>query len=515
MTDPSSPGGNRPDKRMQTRMLGLMDACTLINSSLELDDVLESILGLAVAITEATASSIFLRDKETGDLMFQAQVGGGNPEALKELKVPLEGSIAGWVATHGEPVRLDDATQDDRFFARADALSQFQTRSMLAVPLKTRQDVVGVVQVLNKRGDRAFDSDDELLLTAMANEAGAAIETRRAYERLSHEKATIETIVDRIPDGILVTDRDGRPRTLNAAAREIFGIATGEFSSESLEVFLRGLKDVNSEASQELVLLKPQGRVFSCRISPVRTEDGEVQSIVTAIRDVTSARKWQRRRDEFFAVGVHALVYPMERAMKLVQSGDSDAAASTLVQLSEVVTELVRFSEMESGPIRLLRREEPLVDILRGATEGGLPRGAGGKQGEIDWHAPGPELLAYVDVSQIQQALSLLLDSAAFLLDDRCALEIRSGANEERQIVTTLSGTSHRPEAREAATWLDAQARVEHFLENPGATSELGPAFARHIIESHGGSLQYSHSGDRFCFEMVLPPCPDSGEGSS
>jgi diguanylate cyclase (GGDEF)-like protein len=89
--------------------------------------------------------------------------------------------VAGWVAEKGEPVIVHDASSDPRFFDGVDKISNFVTRNIVCVPLRTKDRILGSIEVINKNSG-SFDSDDMLILTALANQVAVAIENARLYE---------------------------------------------------------------------------------------------------------------------------------------------------------------------------------------------------------------------------------------------------------------------------------------------------------------------------------------------
>jgi signal transduction histidine kinase len=163
----------------------------ILTSTLELEPLLQTITQAATELTDTEASSIMLVDKNTGELRFEA-VSGSKREEVKRITVPLEDSIAGWIAREGKPLIISDAQQDPRFYTQVDETTDFETRSILGVPLQVKGEVIGVLEALNKTGDEIFSQDDMHTLSTLAAHAAIAIENARlvteiqkAYEELS------------------------------------------------------------------------------------------------------------------------------------------------------------------------------------------------------------------------------------------------------------------------------------------------------------------------------------------
>ena len=145
--------------------LRLIDISRDLASTLDLDVLLDRIVQAAADITSAEAASILLYDNTARQLYFQVATNMDEP-TLRGLIVPLEGSIAGWIVTNQKPLRIDNVREDKRHFGDIEQTTGFPTESILGIPLVTKNKVVGVLEVLNKK-DGNFTSGDENLLTVV------------------------------------------------------------------------------------------------------------------------------------------------------------------------------------------------------------------------------------------------------------------------------------------------------------------------------------------------------------
>jgi signal transduction histidine kinase len=150
-------------------------------STLDLDVLLNRIVRAAADITEAEAASILLYDDAARQLNFQVTT-NLDLQTMRGLVVPLEGSIAGWIVTNREPVRITNAHEDSRFYIKIEEATRFPTGSVLGVPLITKEKVVGVLEVINKRNDNFTEADVDLLLVLGA-QAAVAIENARLFQQ--------------------------------------------------------------------------------------------------------------------------------------------------------------------------------------------------------------------------------------------------------------------------------------------------------------------------------------------
>lgn len=161
--------------------LQLIDISRDLASTLDLDELLDRIVNAAADITAAEAASILLYDNTARQLFFQVATNIEEP-TLRGLVVPLEGSIAGWIVTEQKPLLIDDVSEDSRHFGNIEQSTGFSTKSILGIPLITKNKVVGVLEALNKK-EGNFTSGDENLLTVLGAQAAVAIENARLFQQ--------------------------------------------------------------------------------------------------------------------------------------------------------------------------------------------------------------------------------------------------------------------------------------------------------------------------------------------
>ena len=147
-------------------------------STLELDVLLNRIVKAAAEISESEAASILLYEESHKQLFFQASTNLDSP-MMGGLRVPMD-SIAGWIITHKRPLIIADVSQDPRFFGGVAKATNFQSKSILGVPLITKNKTVGVLEALNKFEGTFTDEDQEMLMVLGA-QAAVAIENTRLF----------------------------------------------------------------------------------------------------------------------------------------------------------------------------------------------------------------------------------------------------------------------------------------------------------------------------------------------
>ncbi len=145
-------------------------------------ELLTSITVAARRLFHAEACSIALVSDDETELVFHVATGGAE-EDIVGMRVPIGEGIAGWVALAGQPLAIEDVSQDPRFAADFAASTGYVPRSILATPMETERQIIGVIEVLD-RDPEADGSADMELLALFANQAALAIENSRAFGEL-------------------------------------------------------------------------------------------------------------------------------------------------------------------------------------------------------------------------------------------------------------------------------------------------------------------------------------------
>jgi len=170
---------------IKTQILGsylrVIEISRDLASTLDLDTLLYDIVNAAADITHAEAASILLYDDTARQLYFQVATNIDEP-TMRGLVIPLEKSIAGWIVTNRKPVRIEDAQKDERHFSELEQTIGYSTKSLLGIPLVTKNKVVGVLEVVNKKRGK-FTDPDESMLTVLGAQAAVAIENARLFQQ--------------------------------------------------------------------------------------------------------------------------------------------------------------------------------------------------------------------------------------------------------------------------------------------------------------------------------------------
>jgi len=162
----------------------LIRISTLLNSTLNQPELLRLIMSSARDLLDAEVSSVLLLDHDSGELTFEVSLGEKSEEVVKH-RIPIGQGIAGRVAQTGEPQIVDSVRENPDFYNQIDSQVGFETRNMLAIPLKVKDRVIGVVEIINKRNRAGFEAKDLELASAFTHLAAVAIDNASLYQKLS------------------------------------------------------------------------------------------------------------------------------------------------------------------------------------------------------------------------------------------------------------------------------------------------------------------------------------------
>lgn len=207
--------------RIRQRQLTVLNDISrqLVATETDVEKLLEIIMASAVEILNAEAGSLLLNtEDESGDLEFRVVIGGGGDELLK-TRIPSGQGVVGRVVSSNEPIIVNDAESDPRH--NVEVIDDFVSRSLLAVPLTAKDEVIGVLEVINKKDGTPFVEEDSDLLTTFASQAAVAIENARLFQQ------TDEQLSQRVKELEALERMDAQlNRTLDLGA--VAGITVGQ-----------------------------------------------------------------------------------------------------------------------------------------------------------------------------------------------------------------------------------------------------------------------------------------------
>ncbi len=155
-----------------------------LTSSLELSAILTKIMDKVKEMTKAEAWSVLLVDQETGELVFE-KTNARKKKEIQKFRMKVGEGIAGWVASEGLPIVVPDVSKDERFLGKIDKAIHFKTKSLMCVPIKIKEQVLGVLELVNKKTREPFVKEDLDLLMRLVDLTAIAIERTSLYQKMT------------------------------------------------------------------------------------------------------------------------------------------------------------------------------------------------------------------------------------------------------------------------------------------------------------------------------------------
>ncbi|MGE5558365.1 MAG: HD domain-containing phosphohydrolase [Bacillota bacterium] len=232
----------------------LLELVKKINSSLNLHELLETINQELTDLLKVEASAILVFDSRDEELYF-LQAGQFRGRNVTGIKVPIQGSIAGWVIQHMQTVYVNDPQHDPRHYKKIDQYYNFTTKNLAAIPLLVKGKVIGVLEVINKARD-GFDEHDIAFLAELAHYIAIALENAKLYEssrnQLKSSFAAFSSAIDKRDSYTHFHSRRVRDYALVFAAE--LNITESQYEHLELAAILH---DVGKIGIRDDILLKP------------------------------------------------------------------------------------------------------------------------------------------------------------------------------------------------------------------------------------------------------------------
>ncbi|MEW6233627.1 MAG: adenylate/guanylate cyclase domain-containing protein, partial [Chloroflexota bacterium] len=269
----------------------LIEVSKAINSTLDLEEVLNLVIDMFISTSRAERGFLMLRETDSGQLVFKV-ARNMDRETIAGPAFEISRSIVDRVATAGSPISTTNASADPRFRAQASVIS-YSLRSILCVPLIVKGQTSGVVYVDNRIRTGIFSQKDLEFLVALANQAAIAIENARLFASIKQKvmeitemKNYMEHTFASIASGVVTVDAKGTVTTFNRAAERIFRLSAGEVIGRPYQVAL-GALDENQLSGYIERLTKDETDQITCDIEPYLPARGQVSLVLrlSALRD--------------------------------------------------------------------------------------------------------------------------------------------------------------------------------------------------------------------------------------
>ena len=543
---------DREIEALRERLSRLSEASLRINESLEFDQVLQGVLDSACTLTGSHYGVMTLLDDGGGVQDFMSS-GIADDEAERLWLMPEGLRLFEALTDISEPLRIPDLVE----YVRGMGFTEFTIPvpvgvfTFLAAPMFHRGVRVGHVFVGAKENGEEFTQEDEETLALFASQAALVIANARAHREERRARADLETLVNTSPVGVAVFDAGtGALVSVNREALRIVDtLRDGDRPAEDLlevmtcvrsdgrEVSLRelplseALREGETVRAEEIMLRVPDGRSVSVLLNatPIHGEDGQLQSFVITMQDMTPLEEQERLRAEFLAMVSHELRTPLA-AVKgsvttlLETAGEMDPAEMTQFfriirdqsdQMRFLIGDLLDVARIETGALAVAPEPTDVRTLVEEAGDRFLSGDARNPlQVELAENLP----LVMADRRRIVQVLSNLLSNASGYSPEGSPIMLN--ATREGIDVAVSVSDEGRGIPEESIPRLFHRFSLERDEDSRSGAegAGLGLAICKGIVEAHGGRIRAESDGPglgaRFTFtlpavEQSATPAPD------
>ncbi|MDE0462094.1 MAG: ATP-binding protein [Caldilineaceae bacterium] len=540
----------REIEALRARLSRMSRASLQINDSLDFDAVLQSVLDSACSLTGARCGVLTLLD-ETGQAGNLLSSGITPDEAQRLWDLPDGIRLFAYLGDIPEPLRLHDLIGHIRSMGLpepalpAGVSSPF---SFLAAPIRHRGERVGNFFLAVTEPGREFTAEDEETLVMFASQAALVIANARRYRDEQRARNNLETLISTAPVGVAVLDaKAGRLLSFNREAERI--VSSLQMPGRPLEQLLelvtfrradgreialeefplaQALRSGETVRFEEIVLQVPDGRSVKALINatPIFTAEGEVESFVVTLQDMTPLEEQERLRAEFMGMVSHELGIPLtsikgSAATLLDEEAALDPAemrqffriiSNQADRMRSLIGDLLDMARIETGTLSVAPEPSATTALIDEARIIFVSTGHRHSI-RIDVAPDLPQVMA--DRRRIVQVLSNLLANAARHSSEGSTIRVNA-AQEQFHVAVSVEDEGKGIPAERLPLLFRKYARIDGEEEREDlAGSGLGLAICRGIVEGHGGRIWAESDGlgqgARFIFTIPVAAREDIG----
>ena len=536
----------RENQALRERLSRLSEAGLRINESLDFDTVLQEVLDSARALTRARYGVITLLDESGRVRDFLSS--GMTPEEAEGVwghgSAGLE--IFNHLNSFQEPLRLPDLLGHIRSMGLPNLSPPMPVGSaipFLAAPVFHRGERVGNLFLAERERGDEFTREDEETLQMFASQAAMVIANARRYRDEQRARNDLETLINTSPVGVAVFDvRTGAPLSFNREAMrmmdtlrnpdqppehllEVMTVRRADGREISLEELpmSQALSAGETVRAEEVALQVPDGRSVTVLINatPIRSEDGEIETLVVTMQDMTPLEEIERLRAEFLAMVSHELRTPLATVRGSVSAlldEFSGMHPAEVRQFHRIIFEQTdRMRALIADLLDVARLATGALSITPGPTDVAVLTAEAGNSFRIGGHGHNlridiPPDLPWVmaDRSRIVQVLGNLLTNAARHSPETSTIRV-SAAPSDLQVSVSVSDDGRGIAAESLPHLFRKFSRLES--EERGGDTGLGLAVCKGIVEAHGGRIWAESDGPGLgaTFTFTLPTVEEAG----
>ena len=530
-----------PDRARSAELAALTAIAAQVNCTQDLDEILHGALQTTLDVVDVDAGEIYLVDEETGDLSLRAQQGLSERFIADEAAIAAGECLCGLSVEAQEPIITSNIASHPARSRAACLREGFQ--SLFCLPLLARGEMLGLLNV-QSRNPRRFSPDDEELLTAIGNQIGIAIANAQLIDDAERRRATLDSVMNSLVDGLILVDKRGKLAYVNPRAAEMLVLTGYLLVGQSIKALEQRLADRVADWQQVLNLLqsaaadlhdspaiefsltRPTLRTILARPFAIHDSAGEHLGLGLLLRDITKEKELDEMKSQLLSTVSHELRTPLASikgfaTTLLRQDVQWDEASRreflSIIdeesdRLSELISNLLDMSRIEAGTLRV---EPDLIDLRPIVQDTVAEFQVMTRDHHFRHHIPATLPLVWADPRRTRQVLRNLVENAVKYSPEGgpIIITVLSLASEV-EISVSDQGLGIEPE--HLAHIFDRFYQVDSASTREVQGAGLGLSISKAIVEAQRGRIWAESkvgAGSTFYFTVSLEEATHVQEG--
>ncbi len=521
-------------RKTEQKLARLFNASIGMLQCIEQTSLLNFIMTEAERILESDMCNLFLVDEGANEFKCFFI----HNEETREIRLPLSNGLAGYVAKASESINLENAYQSPLFDPQIDNILKYKTETVLCIPVKQEDNkVIGVLQVVNKKGKGQFTSHDEWLFKSFAifaSNAISMIDNNKYFTpevRFNKNIKMFSLAVENLSEGVIIITQDDDSVVVNPAVKWMLGGKINKdidkqdtielLNNSGLRNVSRWLKgEVDTLTSQEITIQEPETRTIRVDCTEI---NGEInhrrkKGCLVVFKDITRDKEFEQVKSEFITVASHELLSPitsMKNSVNLLlqevpgPNTDSQKRFLHIINdgveyLSNLTATLLNIAMSEIRKVPLKREKVDLSKVIKSAMESQWFKAEEKEISLVNKNGNTSHVLA--DSNRIRQVLLNLLDNAFEFTHDGGEIVVSTKSTEDEVEISVKDNGS--------GIFLEEQDKIfEKFYQVENAATKkhygigLGLSICKDIVRAHGGRIwveSKERGGSNFVFTLPL-----------
>jgi two-component system phosphate regulon sensor histidine kinase PhoR len=526
-----------PDRTRSAEFTALTAIAAQVNCTQELDEILRGALETTLEVIAEDSGEIFLLDEETGDLVLYVHQGLSQEFVVDESVVGSNECLCGLAVRSRHLLVVEDMASHPARSRSACSREGFE--SCIRLPLLARGQVLGLLNI-QSRNSRQFTPSDEELLVAIGNQIGIAIANAQLIEDAERRRATLDSVMRSMVDGLILVDRHGRIAYVNRGTEQLLDQPSQALVGRTFDAVYRDLSarviqpeevsdqlqtaavNLQNTPSVELALTAPEPRTLQARFFPISGEGVESLGLGLLLRDITRERELDEMKSQLLATVSHELRTPLASikgfATTLLREDVRWDEASrheflSIIdkesdRLSELISNLLDMSRIEAGTLRV---DPDFADLRAIVAETLAEFQVMTRVHEFRMEAPPSLPSVWADPRRARQVMRNLVENAVKYSPQGGLITVNVQVT-GNWLEVSVKDQGLGIEPRHLESIFERFYQVDSASTRRVGGSGLGLSICKAIIEAHSGRIwAESDLGVGSTFRFTLPLVPPQG----